>query len=155
MWLHASGACTASMRANGVSPEPCTSAFTATARWFSSTALPRKTRQCGLIQGMGQIKVRPSGNRIRPERVLPVRHGLPTRVHKVILPRLASVYGGLADCHLERGEHQKSRNAMSKAGRVDLNFNIAVNWLRVWMNPVALRQFTSHQKGGNESTGGL
>lgn len=118
--------------------------------WFDRS--PVETRHVGVSKEWDKLEFVLQQSQIRLEKFLRLSEGLPTKLRKLIRATLASVYSGLANCHLETGEYGKAREAVSKAAQLDLTFNIAVKWLLTWISPrVALRTVEHHQETRKES----
>jgi glycosyltransferase involved in cell wall biosynthesis len=72
---------------------------------------------------------------------------VPLKIRKLIRDQLGSVYSGLTNWHLETGRYGEAREAILRAARLDLTFNIALKWLLTWMSPqLALRTVRHHQE---------
>ena len=113
---------------------------------------PVETRHVGVSKEWDKLEFVLQQSQIRLEKFLRLSEGLPTKVRKLIRATLASVYSGLANWHLETGEYRKAREAVSRAARLDLTFNIAVKWLLTWISPrVALRTVQHHQERRKDS----
>jgi hypothetical protein len=67
---------------------------------------------------------------------------------------LGSVHSGWTNWYLETGEYAKARKAVSKAVRMDPNFNILIKWLLTWMTPrLALRAVRHNLERRKDSAG--
>jgi glycosyltransferase involved in cell wall biosynthesis len=108
---------------------------------------PAENRHVGASAEWNRLEFVLRQTQIRFEKFLRQSEGLPAKMRKLILAGLGAVHSGLANCHLEAGEYGKAREAISKAARLDLTFNIAVKWLLTWINPrLALRAVERHQQ---------
>ena len=113
---------------------------------------PGESRHVGVSSEWNKLEFVLRQTQIRFEKFLGQSEGLPAKMRKVILAGLRSVHSGLANCHLEAGEYGKAREAISRAAKIDLTFNIAVKWLLTWISPrLALRAVERHQQRGKES----
>ena len=78
--------------------------------------------------------------------------GMPQGIRGVIRERLREVHSGWTNWYLQTGQYGKAREAISRAVRMDPNFNVAVKWLLTWMNPhLALRAVRRRQESMKDS----
>jgi glycosyltransferase involved in cell wall biosynthesis len=118
--------------------------------WFDRS--PVATRHMGSSKEWDKLEFILQENRIRLEKFLLVRDGLPTKVQRLIRATLGSVYSGLANCYLEAGDYQKARQSMLSAARFDFTINIAAKWVLAWVNPnLALRTVRKRQQTEDNS----
>jgi hypothetical protein len=71
----------------------------------------------------------------RLEKFLRLSECLPGGVVKLIQEQLGSIHSGWANWYLETGQYGKARESISRAMRLDPNFNIAVKWFLTWTSP--------------------
>jgi glycosyltransferase involved in cell wall biosynthesis len=108
---------------------------------------PGENRHVGVSSEWDKTEFVLRQTQIRFEKFLRQSEGLPAKMRKLILAGLGSIHSGLANCHLEAGEYGKAREAVARAARLDLTFNIAVKWLLTWISPrLALRAVEHHQQ---------
>jgi len=106
--------------------------------WFDRS--PGEIRHVGVTADWNRLEFVLQQAQLRFDKFLRLSAGLPWQVRKLIREQLGSVHSGLTNCYLEAGEYGKAREAVSRAARMDLTFNVAVKWLLTWMSPqLALR----------------
>jgi glycosyltransferase involved in cell wall biosynthesis len=119
--------------------------------WFDRS--PFETRHVGVSAEWNKLEFWLHDSQLRLEGLMRLSEGLPTKLHDLIREELGSVHSGWTNWHLEAGQHRKAREAISRAARLDLTFNIAVKWLLTWMSPrLALRTVRRHRE---RSTGSI
>jgi hypothetical protein len=85
---------------------------------------------------------------------LRLSENLPKKIRKLVREQLGSVHSGWTNWYLETGEYGKARKAVSKAVRMDPNFNILMKWLLTWMVPqLALRAVRHNLERRKDSSG--
>jgi glycosyltransferase involved in cell wall biosynthesis len=118
--------------------------------WFDRS--PAETRHVGATKEWDKLEFVLQESRVRLEKFQSLGDELPVRVRTLIREHLGSVHSGLANWHLETGQYRKAREAMAKAARLDLTFNIAIKWLLTWMSPrLALRTVQYRKERPNDS----
>jgi glycosyltransferase involved in cell wall biosynthesis len=113
---------------------------------------PVETRHVGVSADWNKMDFWLQDSQLRLEGLMRLSGGLPRKIRKVIRERLCLVHSGWANWYLETGQYAKAREAVSRAARLDLTFNIAVKWLLTWMSPrLARRTVRHHSEGRKES----
>jgi glycosyltransferase involved in cell wall biosynthesis len=108
---------------------------------------PAEARHVGVSSEWNKTEFVLRQTQIRLEKFLSTSEGLPTGMRSLILAGLGKVHSGLANCHLEAGEYDKARAAVSRAAQYDLTFNIAVKWLLTRVSPqLATRAVERYQQ---------
>lgn len=112
--------------------------------WFDRS--PFEVRHVGVSAQWNKLDFWLKDTQLRLEGLLRMRE-LPAPVRKVIREELGSVHSGWTNWYLKTGESAKAREAVSRAARLDLTFNVAVKWLLTWMSPrIALQTVQRHQE---------
>ena len=120
--------------------------------WFDRS--PVQTRHVGVSQEWDRLEFVLQQSQIRLEKFLASSAALPSTTRNLIRETLASVQSGLANCYLESRQYRRAREAISKAVRLHMTFNIAVKWVLTWIYPdLALRTVKRHLEARNDSTG--
>ena len=108
---------------------------------------PAEIRHVGVSAEWNKLDFWLRDSQLRLEGLMRLSEGLPERIRDVIRERLGGIHSGWANWYLETGEFGKAREAMSRAARSYLTFNIAVKWLLTWISPrLALRAVRRHQE---------
>jgi glycosyltransferase involved in cell wall biosynthesis len=108
---------------------------------------PAELRHVGVSSDWNKLDFFLQDSQLRLEGLLHLNEGLPPKVRKLIREQLGSIHSGWTNWYLETGQHQKAREAVSRAAQLDLTFNIAVKWLLTWMSPrLAYRTVRRHQE---------
>lgn len=127
--------------------------------WFDRS--PAEVRHMGqLVPGVPRAAVSTEWDRVEfilqdseiwLDGLLQLRE-VPERVQSLIREQLGRVHSGLANCYLMSGQYGKARKAVSRAFKLNPNFNVTVKWLLTWMSPrLALRTVQHHQESRKDS----
>jgi len=100
--------------------------------WFDRS--PDENRHVGASKDWDRLEFILQESKVRLEGFLRMT-GVPPKVCKVIRQHLSTVYSGLANSHLETGNHGSAREAMSRALRLNMTLNIAAKWVLTWVSP--------------------
>jgi hypothetical protein len=101
---------------------------------------PSEIRHPGAGMAFENEEFRLRDTLLRVEGLLRLSDGLPKHIRKLIRKQLGSVYSWETNWNLGTGQYGKAREAVSKAAKLDLTFNVAMKWLLTWMSPrLALR----------------
>lgn len=112
--------------------------------WFDRS--PEEDRHLGASKDWDKLEFILQESKVRLEGFLRLKDSVPPKVRKVIREHLSTVYSGLANWHLETGQCGEAREAMTRAVRLDLTFNVAAKWLLTWVSPqLALRTVRNRQ----------
>jgi glycosyltransferase involved in cell wall biosynthesis len=118
--------------------------------WFDRT--PGGGRHLGASEEWDKLEFVLAESKVRLEGFLRFSDRLPPRVRNVIRENLSTVHSGLANWYLETGQYKRAREAVSRAARLDLSFNLAAKWLLMWTSPqLALRTVQRRKKRGKDS----
>jgi len=113
---------------------------------------PAEVRHVGVSSEWNNFEFWLRNNQLRLEGLLRLSDGLPEKIRMVIRERLSSVHSGWTNWYLETGQYKRAREAVSRAARLDLSFNLAAKWLLMWTSPqLALRTVQRRQKRGKDS----
>jgi glycosyltransferase involved in cell wall biosynthesis len=113
---------------------------------------PVEIRHVGVSADWSKLDFWLRDSQLRLEGLLRLSEGLPRKIRELLREQLGAVHSGWANWYLETGQYRKAREAVSKAARLDLTFNIAVKWLLTWMSPrLALRTIRHHLEGRKDS----
>jgi glycosyltransferase involved in cell wall biosynthesis len=108
---------------------------------------PAEFRHVGVSSDWDKLDCFLQNSQIRLEGLLRLSDALPTEVRNLIREQLGSIHSGWTNWYLDNGQHQKAREAVSRAAQLDLTFNIAVKWLLTWVSPrLARRTVRRHQE---------
>jgi len=88
-------------------------------------------------------------SQLRLEGLLRFRDNLPKDVVDLINEQLGSIHSGWANWYLANKEYRKAREAMSRAMRLDMNFNIAVKWVLTWASPCLAGHAVRYRREGS------
>lgn len=114
---------------------------------------PAEIRHVGASADWNRLEFFLQHSQVRLEGLLRLSEALPANVRKVIREQLRDVHSGWTNWYLQKGQYGKARQAVSKALRADLNFNVAVKWLLTWVSPgLALRTVNRHQERAKDSS---
>jgi len=115
---------------------------------------PAEVRHVGVSSNWNKSEFLLEGRQLRLEGLLRLSENLPRKIRKLVLEQLGSVHSGWTNWYLETGEYAKARKAVSKAVRMDPNFNILIKWLLTWMTPrLALRAVRHNLERRKDSAG--
>ena len=113
---------------------------------------PAEIRHVGVQSEWNKSEFWLQDSQRRLEGLLRLSEDLPIKIRKVIQERLSNVHSGWTNWYLETGQYGKAREAVSKAAKLDLTFNLAVKWLLTWASPrLALRTVQRRKESGKES----
>jgi len=113
---------------------------------------PAEIRHVGVSADWNKMEFFLRDSQLRLEGLLGLSEGLPKRVRAVIREQLALIYSGWANWYLERRQYAKAREAVSRAARTNLNFNLAMKWLLTWMSPrLAFRTVRQRQENRKDA----
>ena len=111
--------------------------------WFDRS--PDENRHVGASKDWDRLEFILQESKVRLEGFLRMT-GVPPKIRKVIRQHLSTVYSGLANSHLETGNYDSAREAMSRAVRLNMTLNIAAKWVLTWVCPqLALRAVRNRQ----------
>ena len=96
---------------------------------------PAEIRHVGVQSEWNKFEFWLRDSQMRLEGLLRLSETLPMKVRRVIRERLSSVHSGWTNWYLETGQYRKAREAVSRAARLDLTFNVAAKWLLTWTSP--------------------
>jgi predicted metal-dependent hydrolase len=118
--------------------------------WFDRS--PAELRHVGVASVWNNKDFFFQDSQLRLEGLLRLSEALPRHIRKLIREQLGAVHSGWTNWYLETGQYGKAREAVSRAARMDLTFNIAVKWLLTWTSPqLALQTVRHHQEGREDS----
>lgn len=96
---------------------------------------PAEIRHVGVSANWNDVEFKLQDGQLRYEGLLRFSKVMPPQVRALIRRQLGVIHSGWTNWYLETGQHGKAREAVSKAAKLDLTFNIAVKWLLTWMSP--------------------
>jgi glycosyltransferase involved in cell wall biosynthesis len=112
---------------------------------------PAEIRHVGVSSDWNNVDFSLRQRQLRLETLLRLSERLPSNIRNLIREQLGSIHSGWTNWYLETGQHQKAREAVSRAAQLDLNLNIAVKWLLTWTSPrLARRSVRRHQQMLND-----
>ncbi|MGA2983111.1 MAG: glycosyltransferase family A protein [Terriglobia bacterium] len=106
---------------------------------------PAELRHVGVSADWNKTDFFLQDSQLRLEGLLRLSEGLPREIREVLRERLCLVHSGWANWYLETGQYGKAREAVSRAARLDLTFNIAMKWLLTWVSPQLARRTVHHR----------
>jgi glycosyltransferase involved in cell wall biosynthesis len=113
---------------------------------------PKELRHVGVSADWNKMDFFLQDSQTRLEGLLQLSDQLPKSVQKVIVEQLGTVHSGWTNWYLHVGEHAKARESISKALRINPNFNVAAKWLLTWLSPqLALRSVERYQNTKDSS----
>jgi len=113
---------------------------------------PAEIRHVGVSADWNKLDFFLQDSQLRLEGLLRLGEGVPGNIRRLIQEQLGSIHSGWANWYLETGQYGKARQAVSKAARMDLTFNIGMKWLLTWVSPrLAHRAIHHHLEGKQES----
>jgi glycosyltransferase involved in cell wall biosynthesis len=113
---------------------------------------PAEIRHVGVQSEWNKFEFWLRDSQMRLEGLLRLSESLPWKVRRVVRERLSSVHSGWTNWYLETGQYRKAREAVSRAARLDLTFNVAAKWLLTWTSPqLALRTVRRRKERGKDS----
>ena len=113
---------------------------------------PAEIRHVGVSADWNKMEFFLRDSQLRLEGLLRLSEGLPKQVRSVIREQLGLIHSGWANWYLERRQYAKAREAVSRAARTNLNFNLAMKWLLTWMSPrLAFRTVRQRQENRKDA----
>jgi len=113
---------------------------------------PAEIRHVGVSASWNKREIFLENCQIRLEGLLRLGDRLPQHIRQLIRQQLRGVHSGWANWYLETGNYRKARQAIFRAVRMDLTFNVAVKWLLTCISPrLALRTVRQYQESRNDS----
>ncbi len=100
---------------------------------------PAEDRHFGVAAEWNKLEFVLEQSRTRLEGLLRLGETLPEEISLLIRRQLCATLSGLTNCYLETREYTKAREAVSKALRFDVTFNVALKWLLTWASPPVAR----------------
>ena len=113
---------------------------------------PRRLRHVSSEVDWNKLEFVLQCNQLRLEQILRLSEGLPGDLRRLTRQELGAVHSGLANCHLDAGQYDKAREALSRAARTDLTFNIAAKWLMTFAAPPLARRVVRRRLGRKKHT---
>jgi glycosyltransferase involved in cell wall biosynthesis len=118
--------------------------------WFDRS--PVEVRHVGVSSEWDKEDFFLRDSQLRLEGLLSLGEALPKKIRKLVRQQLGSVHSGWTNWYLENKQHERAREAVSRAARLNLTANIAMKWLMTQISPsLALRTVRYHKKKGKDS----